>query len=217
VINIAVLNEQMTIGNLEPTIHPDACIARTALVSGDVTIGGGTVVLDGAVIVAESAPVRIGEECVIMEHAVVRGGGSHPAVIGSHVLIGPHTHITGAVVGDDSLIATHASVFNGAELGAGTLVAVGAIVHVMTRLHEGGRVPMLNIAVGDPAEIFTPDRAEEAHKRIEAVGFTKAVFDHDTAGMPFRDTMARMCHVYSRALRANTRSVTARAGDGNRE
>jgi carbonic anhydrase/acetyltransferase-like protein (isoleucine patch superfamily) len=195
-----------------PTIHPDACVAETATVSGDVTIGRGSVVLDRAVVVAESAPVRIGEECIVMEHAVVRGAGAHPAMIGSRVLVGPHTHVTGAAIGDDSLVATHASVFNGAELGAGSLVAIGAIVHVMTRLPPGGRVPMLNIAVGDPAEIFPPDRADEAHARVETIGFTKAVFGHDTADMPFREAMAWLCGTYSRALRARAAAMS-RAGE----
>jgi carbonic anhydrase/acetyltransferase-like protein (isoleucine patch superfamily) len=194
-----------------PTIHPDACVAETAIVSGDVTIGRGSVVLDRAVVVAESAPVSIGEECVVMEHAVLRGAGEHPATIGSRVLIGPHTHVTGATIGDDSLVATHSSVFNGAELGAGTLVAIGAIVHVMTRLPDGGRVPMLNIAVGDPAEIFTPDRADEALARVEEIGFTKAVFGHDTDDLSFREAMAWVCGTYSRALRSRA-AATARAG-----
>jgi carbonic anhydrase/acetyltransferase-like protein (isoleucine patch superfamily) len=181
-------------------VHPEAYVASTAVVSGAVTIGRGTAVLDGAVVRAESAPVNIGEECVVMEHAVIRGAGAHPTVIGSHVLIGPHTHVTGATIGDECMVATHASVFNGAELGPGTLVAIGAIVHVMTRLPEGARVPMLNIAVGDPAEILPPSRAAEAHRLIEEIGFTRAVFDQDTAGLSFGEAMAWMCGTYSRAL-----------------
>jgi carbonic anhydrase/acetyltransferase-like protein (isoleucine patch superfamily) len=184
-------------------IHPEACVASTASISGDVSIGRGTVILDHAVIVAESAPVRIGENCVVMEHAVIRGAGAHPAAIGSHVLIGPHTHVTGAVIGDACMVATHASVFNGAELGDGSLVGIGGIVHVMSRVPAGGRVPMLNIAVGDPVEILPPDRSEEAHDRVEQLGFTKAVFGYDTSDVPFPETMTWMCQMYSRALRAS--------------
>ncbi|QEV16440.1 gamma carbonic anhydrase family protein [Streptomyces alboniger] len=184
-----------------PTVHPEARVAPTAVVSGAVTIGPGAVVLDGAVITAESASVEIGAESIVMENAVVRGAGSHPAVIGERTMIGPGTHITGARIGGECMIATHSSVFNGAHLDDGVLVAIGAIVHVGTRLLEGDRVPMQHIAVGDPAEIYPPERAAEAHRAVERIGFTTQVFGHDTGDLSFRESMAWLCGTYSRALR----------------
>jgi carbonic anhydrase/acetyltransferase-like protein (isoleucine patch superfamily) len=184
-----------------PQVHPEAYVAPTALLTGDVQVAAGTSILDGAIITAESAPVRIGAECVVMEHAVVRGAGKNPCRIGDRTLIGPGAHVSGADIGDECLVATHATVLNGARLGEGVLVAIGAIVHVSTHLPEGARVWMQHIAVGNPAEIFPPERAPEAHRLVEQIGFTKVVFDHDTSEMDFRQAMAWLCRTYAKALR----------------
>ncbi|RKN43040.1 gamma carbonic anhydrase family protein [Streptomyces hoynatensis] len=191
-----------------PVVHPDAHVAPTAVLAGQVTLGAGAAVLDGAVITAESAPVEIGAESIVMENAVVRGAGSHPAHVGRHTLIGPGAHVTGARIGDECMIATHASVFNGARLADGVLVAIGAIVHVGTRLAEGARLPMQHIAVGDPAEIFPPERAPEAHQAVERIGFTRQVFGRDTGALSFRETMAWLCTTYAGSLRRHAQDPT---------
>jgi hypothetical protein len=51
-----------------PQVHPEAYVAPTALLTGHVQVAAGTSILDGAIVTAESAPVRIGAECVVMEH-----------------------------------------------------------------------------------------------------------------------------------------------------
>ncbi len=61
---------------------PSPHIAPTAVLCGDVTIGPHTRVLFGAVITAEGGPVEIGANCVVMEHAVVRGVRRHPVRLG---------------------------------------------------------------------------------------------------------------------------------------
>jgi carbonic anhydrase/acetyltransferase-like protein (isoleucine patch superfamily) len=55
-----------------PTIHPDAYVAPTATVCGDVTIGGGARIMFGACVAAEGAPIEIGRNTIAMENAVVR-------------------------------------------------------------------------------------------------------------------------------------------------
>lgn len=186
-----------------PSVHPQAHVAPTATLIGNVTVGARAVVLDGAVLTAESssAPVLVGADSIVMEHAVVRGAGRHPATIGERTLLGPGVHVTGARIGSECMIATHASVFNGAWLDDAVLVAIGAIVHVGTKLARGVRVPMQHIAVGDPAEIFPPDQAARAHAAVEAIGFTATVFGHDTSQQPFSEVMAWMCQAYGASLR----------------
>ena len=56
-----------------PQVSESAYIAPTAVLAGDVTVGPHSRVLFGAVITAEGGPVEIGRNCVIMEHAVIRG------------------------------------------------------------------------------------------------------------------------------------------------
>ena len=77
-------------------MDPDAYIAPTAVLSGQVWIGPGSCVLDGAVLAADGGPVQVGANCVIMEHAVLRGTPRHPLTVGDHVLAGSHSYLTGA-------------------------------------------------------------------------------------------------------------------------
>ena len=121
---------------VRPVIDETATIAPGAVISGDVHIGPHTVVLANAVITSQGAPVRIGEGCVIMEQAVVRGAGKHACRIADHVLIGPHTHISGAVIHSQCFIATGAAVFNEAIIEEGCVVAIQGVVHIATPLSQ---------------------------------------------------------------------------------
>src|SRR2546427_7992207 len=100
-----------------PRIHASAYVAPNATICGDVTIGAESRVLFGAVLTAESGPVTIGEGCIIMENAVIRGVAHQPASLGDHVLVGPHAHLSGCRIEDDVFIATGACIFNGATIG----------------------------------------------------------------------------------------------------
>src|SRR5262249_52333209 len=66
-----------------PLIDPTALIAPTAIVSGDVHVGAGSVILAGAIVTSQGAPVRIGRSCIVMEHAVLRGAGRYPCTLGN--------------------------------------------------------------------------------------------------------------------------------------
>ncbi|CAN5373772.1 hypothetical protein BH11ACT5_BH11ACT5_16440 [soil metagenome] len=146
---------------LRPQVHPSAYIAPTAVVSGDVTVGAGARILHGAVVTAEDGAVVLGENVVVMEQALVRGRAGHPAVVGDAVMIGPHSHVNGATIGSSVFIATGASLFPGSVVGDGAEVRINAVVQVNTRLEDGAVVPIGWVAVGDPAQLFSPDRHDE--------------------------------------------------------
>jgi carbonic anhydrase/acetyltransferase-like protein (isoleucine patch superfamily) len=169
-----------------------------------VVIGAHTAVLAGAVITSEGAPVRIGERCVIMENAVLRGAGRHPCTIADHVLIGPNSHVTGATIGSGCFVATGATVFNGAVLDEGVVVAINAIVHIATRVGRATRIPIGHIAFGDPAKIYHPDDAVEVHQAMSAVGFTQTVFGFDSATLADADAVRKLLDRYTNALREHS-------------
>ena len=62
---------------MTPSVHPDAYVAPTAVLSGQVSVGAGSCVMHGAVLTADGGPVEVGANCVIMEHAVLRGTPRH--------------------------------------------------------------------------------------------------------------------------------------------
>lgn len=179
-----------------PRIDPSATVAPGAIVSGDVVIAAGARILHGAVLTGEDGSVHIGAETVVLEHAVVRGRGGHPAVIGSHVMVGPHAHVNGATIGDRAFIATGASVFPGAVVGEGAEVRINGVVQVNSTLEAGAVVPIGWVAVGAPAQLFSPDRHEEIWAIQQALDFPGTVYGVDrSAGM--EETMRRQSAFYA--------------------
>jgi carbonic anhydrase/acetyltransferase-like protein (isoleucine patch superfamily) len=165
-----------------PSIDPDAYVASTAVLSGQVRVGPGSCVLHGAVLAADGGPVEVGANCVIMEHAVLRGTPRHPVTVGDHVLAGPHSYLTGCTVGDEVFIATAAMVFNGAQMRRASSVALGGAVHIGCVVPPGTRIPIGWVAVGDPARLYPPGEADSIRAGLdEAGGFLPLVFGTDPA------------------------------------
>jgi carbonic anhydrase/acetyltransferase-like protein (isoleucine patch superfamily) len=178
-----------------PQIDPSAWIAPTATIVGDVTIGAESTVAFGAVVTAESGPVTLGRQCVVMENAVLRGVSGYPLVIDDNVLVGPHAHLSGCHVEREVFVATGASIFNGAVLGAGSVVRINGVVHVRTSLAAGAIVPIGWVAVGDPAEILPPEKSDRQSALLLERDFSGTVF-----GLEKR-SVAEMTQRYSASLR----------------
>ena len=159
-----------------PRVHESAYVAPTAVLSGDVRVGPDSRVLFGAVLTAEGGPIEVGQGCIVMENSLVRGREGHPAVLGDHVLVGPHAHVNGARVEAGVFLATGVSVFPGARIGHGSQVRINAVVHVNSRVGPGTTVPIGWIAVGDPAQLFAPDAHEQLWPVQERMDFPGTVF-----------------------------------------
>jgi carbonic anhydrase/acetyltransferase-like protein (isoleucine patch superfamily) len=144
-----------------PTVDSAAWIAPTALLCGDVRVAAGARVLWNAVLVDDGAGVELGEQAIVMEHALLRGRADHPVCIGANVIVGPHAHVNGATVGDGAFIATGASLFPGARIGAGAEVRINGVVHVNSALPDDGLVPIGWVAVGDPTRVLPPERHDD--------------------------------------------------------
>ena len=164
----------MTIRHLgmAPSVHPEAYVAPTAVLSGQVSIGAGSCIMHGAVLAAEGGPVQVGAGCVIMENAVLRGSPGHHLVIGDRVLAGPHAQLTGCAVADEVFIAAGAMVLPGAHLGRAASVAAGAVVHLGAIVAPAARIPVGWVAVGDPARLYPPGQAEPIRAALAEAGWS---------------------------------------------
>lgn len=183
-----------------PTIDPSACVAHTAVIAGDVTVGAGSVISYGAVLVADGGAISIGRNCVVMENAVIRSSAFHDCRIGDNVMVGPHCHLSGCDIGDEVFVATGVSVFNGARVGRLSELRINAVVHVGTRLQPETTVPIGWIAVGDPAVLHPPERHEEIWRVQKEMDFPWNVFGVRRAA-PSSDSMTKqMTDKYSRFL-----------------
>lgn len=181
-----------------PNIAPTARIASSAVLEGNVCIGAGSVVGHGAVLVAQGGTLNIGENCVVMEHAVIRSTSQDDCHIGNHVMVGPHCHLTGCRIGDEVFVATGASVFNGARIGKGAEIRINAVVHIKTVVEAGATVPIGWVAVGDPAQYFSADQHEQIWNVQKALDFPGYVFgvDRESDGV-----VRQMMERYARFLR----------------
>jgi carbonic anhydrase/acetyltransferase-like protein (isoleucine patch superfamily) len=78
-------------------------------------------------------------------------------------------------------VATGASVFHGAQVGKGAIIRVDGIVHLKTRLEPGAVVPIKWIALGDPAQLFPPEKHEELSVVLRDLNFSMTVYGLDPA------------------------------------
>jgi carbonic anhydrase/acetyltransferase-like protein (isoleucine patch superfamily) len=178
-----------------PVVPESAYVAPSAVLCGAVVLGERARILHGAVLTAEDGEVRIGDDVVVMENALVRGRAGRPAIVGDAVLIGPHAHVNGATVEDEVFVATGVSIFPGAVVGTRSELRINSVLHVGSRLAAGSTVPIGWIAAGDPAQLFSPDRHAELWEVQRALDFPGTVYgvSRDT---PMRTLMARQTAFY---------------------
>jgi carbonic anhydrase/acetyltransferase-like protein (isoleucine patch superfamily) len=162
--------------NKRPSIDPTAYVASTAVICGDVTIGPRTHVSFGAVIEAHGAPVRIGAQCVVRENLNIRSTSRNAVEIGDHVLIGPQSSLKGCIVEDECFLATGAKIYQGAVIGRRTEVRIDGVVHVRSVLPPNSLVPIKWVAVGDPAQLFPPDKHADIDAILAKMSFAEEVY-----------------------------------------
>ncbi|HEY9292015.1 MAG TPA: gamma carbonic anhydrase family protein [Microlunatus sp.] len=177
------------------TVHPSAWIAPTAVVTGDVTIGPRCRVLHGAVLNGDAGPIRLGEDVLIMEQALLRGRAQHPCLLGDAILVGPHTHLNGVVVEDEVFIATGVSMFPGARAGYRCELRINSVLHVNSHLEPETVLPIGWIAAGRPAQLFSPDQHDALWQVQEELDFPRTVYGVER-GTSMREIMRQQCEAY---------------------
>ncbi|WP_129312163.1 gamma carbonic anhydrase family protein [Streptomyces sp. L2] len=135
------------IGGKEPRIDPEAFVAPTASVIGDVTLGAGASVWYGAVVRGDVERIVVGADANVQDNVTLHADPGFPVSVGERVSIGHNAVVHGATVEDDCLIGMGATVLNGAVIGAGSLVAAQALVP------QGMVVPAGSLVAGVPAKV----------------------------------------------------------------
>lgn len=143
---------------VSPTIDPQAWLAPTSVLVGDVTVAAAASIFYGAVVRADMAAVSIGEAANLQDNVVVHTAFGYPTVIGPGVSIGHAAVVHGCTVEADCLIGMNATVLNGAVIGAGSLVAAGTVVL------EGTRVPPRSLVAGTPGRVRRELSQDECDK-----------------------------------------------------
>jgi carbonic anhydrase/acetyltransferase-like protein (isoleucine patch superfamily) len=124
--------------------------ARSAIITGDVTIGELCSFWFNAVVRGDVAPITIGRRTNVQDGAVIHCDTGVPNVIGDEVVIGHGAIVHGAKVGDRCLIGMGATLLSQTRLGNECFVAAGAVVP------PGLEVPDRMMVMGVPGKIVRP-------------------------------------------------------------
>src|SRR5215212_5947190 len=106
-----------------PEVHPDAFVAPTATLVGDVTVEEGASVWFGAVIRADFASVVVRAGANVQDGSVVHGPPGTPTEIGPGATVAHLCVVHGAVLGEECLVASGAVIPDGV-LAAGSPAVV---------------------------------------------------------------------------------------------
>ena len=135
------------LGDLAPSIDPEAYVHPDAVVIGDVRIAAFASVWPGAVLRGDTSWIEIGARTSIQDGTVVHCTEVDPTIVGADCVVGHMVHLEGCTIGDGSLIGSGSIVLNGAKVGDHALVGAQAVVSNNVVVPSGAR------ALGVPAKI----------------------------------------------------------------
>jgi carbonic anhydrase/acetyltransferase-like protein (isoleucine patch superfamily) len=132
-----------------PAVHPDAWIAPTATLVGDVTVEANASVWYGAVLRADFGAIVIRAGANVQDNSVIHVGDG-TCEVGEGATVGHLCVIHHCTIGAEALIGNSATVLDGAVVGRRAMVAAGSTVA------PGTEVPAETVAYGTPAKRFLP-------------------------------------------------------------
>jgi carbonic anhydrase/acetyltransferase-like protein (isoleucine patch superfamily) len=131
----------------EPLVSPEAWIAPTATLVGDVRVEAGASIWYGAVLRADFGPIIVRRGANVQDGSVLHGGDDPVTEIGEGATVGHLCVVHGAVIHEEALIGNGATVLDEVIVGRRALVAAGCTVP------PGMKIPDGMLAVGVPARI----------------------------------------------------------------
>ncbi len=167
---------------VKPAVDETASVAPTASIVGNVTISAGCYVGHGAVIESSGPLVELGAGVLVTANAVIRSTGGRyrpafPVTIGANTLVAPQSVLIGCSIGADCYVATAVIVFQGADVGDGSRLGAGSIVHTGAVLPPASRVGFRQIAAPDDGGVRITSDLDEARRLVGQADFFGNVFD----------------------------------------
>lgn len=131
-----------------PNISPQAFVAPTAVLIGDVTVGPEASIWFGAVLRSDENrnPIVIGARTSIQDNCVLHSGEG-AVVIEEDVTVGHAAVMEGCTIRRSAIIGMNATLLEDTEVGEESLIAAGSVVVPHTR------IPPRCLAAGSPAKV----------------------------------------------------------------
>ena len=145
---------------VSPEIHPEAFIASTAVIIGNVKIKKRASIWYGTIVRGDIESITIGENTNIQDNCTVHTETGFPTIIGNNISVGHNAVVHGCTVEDDCLIGIGAIVLNGAIVRKGSVVAAGSVVR------EGQEIGSYQMVAGLPA-VFKKQLDESTCKSFQ--------------------------------------------------
>jgi carbonic anhydrase/acetyltransferase-like protein (isoleucine patch superfamily) len=130
-----------------PRIDPTAYIAPGARVLGDVLIRKNASIWHNAVLRGDVDAIIIGSGSNVQDNCTLHCSRGAPTVLHENVTVGHNAVLHSCEVGAGSLIGMGAIVLDGAVIGCGCLVAAGSVVTPRTVIPDG------SLVMGSPARV----------------------------------------------------------------
>jgi carbonic anhydrase/acetyltransferase-like protein (isoleucine patch superfamily) len=131
----------------EPQVAPDAFVAPTAVLIGDVVVEEGASVWFGAVLRADFDRIVVGAGSSVQDNCVVHTNEDLPTMIGPNVTVGHLSLLEGCTIEEGAIIGMGSIVLNRARVGRRVMLAAGSVVN------EDAEIPPEVVAAGAPAEV----------------------------------------------------------------
>lgn len=140
---------------LRPEIHPTAFVAPGATVIGGVSLGESSSVWYGAVLRGDINRISVGARSNIQDGSVLHVSDDEACVLHEDVTVGHRAVVHACEVGAETLVGMGAIILDGARIGPRCIIAAGALVT------KGMRVPEGCLVMGAPARVVRALTTEE--------------------------------------------------------
>ena len=132
-----------------PKVAPNAFLAPSAVLIGDVTVEEDASVWFGAILRGDNPDfgIHVGPRANVQDNCVVHVGDWQPTYIGADVTVGHGAKFESCTIEDGCVIGVNAVILQEAVIGKGSLVAANAVVL------EGTIVPPGSLVAGVPAKV----------------------------------------------------------------
>lgn len=130
-----------------PRIHASAWVVPGATVIGDVTLEEESSVWYGAVLRGDLNRIVLGPRSNVQDNAVVHIDTPNPTILGELVTIGHSAIVHACQIDDEVLVGMGATVLDGTEIGARSIIGANALVTLGTKIPPG------SLVLGSPAKI----------------------------------------------------------------
>jgi carbonic anhydrase/acetyltransferase-like protein (isoleucine patch superfamily) len=131
----------------EPQVDPNALVAPTAVLIGDVAVEEGASVWFGAVLRADFDKIVVGAGSSVQDNCVLHTNEGLPTTIGRNVTVGHLSLLEGCAIEDGAIVGMGSIVLNRARVGRRAMLAAGSVVA------EGAEIPPEVVAAGAPARV----------------------------------------------------------------